>query len=98
MMNKRVYEVLKRPLVTEKSTLQKEQHNTLFFEVDRRANKIEIKQAVEQIFKVNVIDVRTSTMKGKTKRVGRYFTERPDWKKAIVTIKPGQRVEFFEGV
>jgi large subunit ribosomal protein L23 len=53
---------------------------------------------VEKIFKVNVLDVATLSMKGKLKRVGRHFTKSPDWKKAVVTIKPGQRVEFFEGV
>jgi large subunit ribosomal protein L23 len=97
-MSKTAYQVLKRPLITEKSTLAKEQHNKLFFEVQRSANKVEIKQAVEQIFKVNVIEVCTTNIKGKVKRVGRHFTKRPDWKKAVVTIKPGQRVEFFEGV
>jgi large subunit ribosomal protein L23 len=96
-MNKKAYQVLRRPLVTEKSTTEKEVHNKLFFEVDRRANKIEIKEAVEQIFKVDVLGVATVNMKGKRKRVGRFFTERSDWKKAVVTIKPGQRVEFFEG-
>jgi large subunit ribosomal protein L23 len=97
-MNKKTYQVLKRPLVTEKSTTEKDQHNKLCFEVDRRANKIEIKEAVEQIFKVDVLGVTTASVKGKKKRVGRFFTERPNWKKAVVTIKPGQRVEFFEGV
>jgi large subunit ribosomal protein L23 len=96
-MNSKAYQILKRPLITEKSNLEKEAHNKLFFEVDRRANKIEIKQAVEQMFKVNVLDVTTMNMAGKKKRVGRFFTRRPNWKKAIVTIKPGQRVEFFEG-
>jgi large subunit ribosomal protein L23 len=96
-MNKKTYQILRRPLITEKSTTQKELQNKLFFEVDRRANKIEIKQAVEQIFKVNVLSVTTMNMDGKKKRVGRFFTHRPDWKKAMVTIKPGQRVEFFEG-
>lgn len=96
-MNKKAYQVLRRPIVTEKSTTEKEIHNKLFFEVDRRANKIEIKEAVEQIFKVDVLGVSTVNMKGKKKRAGRFFTERPDWKKAVVTIKPGQRVEFFEG-
>ena len=84
--------------MTEKSTAEKEDHNKLLFEVDRRANKIEIKEAVEMIFKVDVLDVTTMNMKGKRKRVGRFFTKRPDWKKALVTIKSGQRVEFFEGV
>lgn len=97
-MNDKAYHILKRPLVTEKSTTAKEESNKLYFEVDRRANKIEIKQAVEQIFKVNVLDVATANMRGKKKRVGRHFTRRPDWKKAMVTIKAGQRVEFFEGV
>lgn len=97
-MNKRAYEILRRPLITEKSTVEKDKGNKLVFEVDQRANKIEIKQAVEKMFKVNVLDVTTMTMRGKKKRVGRYFTKRPDWKKAMVTIKPGQRVEFFEGV
>ena len=96
-MNKKTYQILRRPLVTEKSTTEKEVNNKLFFEVDRRANKIEIKEAVEKMFKVDVLSVSTLNMNGKKKRVGKHFTERPDWKKAIVTIKPGQRVEFFEG-
>lgn len=96
-MNKKAYEILRRPLITEKSTTEKETSNKLVFEVDQRANKIEIKQAVEQMFKVNVLDVTTMMMRGKKKRVGRFLTKRPDWKKAMVTIKPGQRVEFFEG-
>ncbi len=97
-MNPNAYRILKRPLVTEKSTVEKDQRNKLCFEVDRRANKIQIKNAVEKMFKVNVLDVATLGMKGKLKRVGRHFTKSPDWKKAVVTIKPGQRVEFFEGV
>jgi large subunit ribosomal protein L23 len=97
-MNENAYEILKRPLVTEKSTVEKDARNKLCFEVDRRANKIQIKGAVEKIFKVNVLEVATIKMKGKRKRAGRYFTQLPDWKKAIVTIKAGQRVEFFEGV
>lgn len=97
-MNTRSYQVLKRPLVTEKSTIEKDARNKLCFEVHRSANKIEIKEAVEKIFKVDVLDVATMSMRGKKKRVGRYFTQLPDWKKAVVTVKPGQRVEFFEGV
>jgi large subunit ribosomal protein L23 len=97
-MSDNIYKVLKRPLITEKSTTEKDLRNKLFFEVDRSANKIEIKKAVEQIFKVDVLGVRTVNMKGKNKRVGRYTTKLSDWKKAVVTIKPGQRVEFFEGV
>lgn len=96
-MNKKTYQILKRPLITEKSTTEKDLHNKLFFEVDRRANKIEIKEAVEKMFKVDVLGVSTLLVAGKKKRVGKHFTMRPDWKKAIVTIKPDQRVEFFEG-
>lgn len=97
-MNKKTYQILKRPLITEKSNIEKEGHNKLYFEVDRRANKIEIKYAVQQMFKVDVLTVSTMNMPGKKKRTGRFFSKRPDWKKAMVTIKPGQRVEFFEGV
>jgi large subunit ribosomal protein L23 len=97
-MRAKTYQILKRPLITEKSTAEKETHNKLHFEVDRRANKIEVKQAVEQIFKVDVVDVFTLNVRGKVKRVGRILSKRPDWKKAIVTIKPGQQVKFFEGV
>ena len=92
------YKVIRRPLITEKSTIQKELNNQLAFEVDRRANKIEIKQAVERIFKVQVEEVRTMNYQGKRKRLGRTMGRRRHWKKAIVTLKPGQKIEFFEGV
>jgi large subunit ribosomal protein L23 len=90
--------IIRRPLITEKSTAQKEANNQLAFEVDRRANKIEIRKAIEKIFKVQVVDVHTSNYLGKGKRLGRSAGRRPHWKKAIVTLKPGQKVEFFEGV
>ncbi|MFP3870870.1 MAG: 50S ribosomal protein L23 [Syntrophobacteria bacterium] len=92
------YRIMRRPVITEKSTVQKEMHNKLAFEVDRRANKIEIKKAVEKIFKVQVQDVRTLHYRGKRRRVGRFVGRRPHWKKAVVTLKPGQKIEFFEGV
>ena len=92
------YKVIRRPMITEKSTLQKEMHNQLAFEVDRRANKIEIKKAVERVFKVRVKDVRTMNYQGKQKRLGRTVGRRPHWKKAIVTLQPGEKIEFFEGV
>ena len=92
------HKVIRRPLITEKSTLHKEMHNQLAFEVDRRANKIEIKKAVEKIFKVRVKDVRTMNYLGKQKRLGRTMGRRPHWKKAIVTLQPGEKIEFFEGV
>ena len=92
------YGIIRRPLVTEKTSIQKEQSNQITFEVDRTANRIEIKRAIEKIFKVNVAHVRTMQVKGKTKQRGRIIGKRRDWKKAIVTLLPGERIEFFEGV
>ena len=92
------YDILKRPVITEKSTIQKEANNQLTFEVDRRANRVEIKKAIENIFNVNVVGVRTMQVKGKTKQRGRIVGKRRDWKKAIVTLMPGERIDFFEGV
>ena len=91
------YEIIKRPLITEKTSIQKEVSNQLSFEVDRRANRVEIKKAVQSIFNVNVAGVRTMQVKGKVKRRGRILGKRKDWKKAIVTLRPGERIEFFEG-
>jgi large subunit ribosomal protein L23 len=90
-------QVIRRPLVTEKSTLAKEIHNQLVFEVDRRAGKVEIRQAVENLFNVKVLKVRTASFHGKTKRMGRIMGHKSDWKKAYVTLAPGHSVEFFEG-
>lgn len=92
------YDIIKRPLVTEKTNIQKEESNQVTFEVDRRANRIEITRAVEQIFKVKVAKTRTLTVTGKIKRRGRILGKRKDWKKAIVTLMPGERIDFFEGV
>jgi large subunit ribosomal protein L23 len=91
------YTIILRPLVTEKTNLQKDMHNTVSFEVDRRANRIEIKRAVEEGFKVRVVSVRTMQMAGKTTQRGRIRGKRRDWKKAIVRLMPGERIEFFEG-
>jgi large subunit ribosomal protein L23 len=92
------YEIIRRPLVTEKTSIQKEAANQLTFEVDRKANRIEIRRAIEQIFNVRVAKVRTLQVRGKFKRRGRILGKRRDWKKAIVTLRPGERIEFFEGV
>ncbi|MFC1814029.1 50S ribosomal protein L23 [Thermodesulfobacteriota bacterium] len=92
------YDVIKRPLITEKTSIQKETSNQLTFEVDPKANRIEIKRAVENIFNVNVAGVRTMQVKGKVKRRGRILGKRRDWKKAIVTLMPGERIDFFDGV
>ena len=92
------YEVIKRPLITEKSTIQKDSANQITFEVDRKANRVEIKKAVEGIFKVKVASVRTLQVMGKFKRRGRILGKRNDYKKAVVRLMPGERIEFFEGV
>ena len=92
------YDLIKRPLITEKTNIQKDVSNQVTFEVDRRANRIEIKKAVENLFKVNVVSVRTMQVKGKRKQRGRIIGKRRDWKKAVVTLRPGERIEFFEGV
>lgn len=94
----RDYDIIRRPLNTEKTTLQKELFNQVSFEVDRQANRMEIKDAVERIFNAKVQSVRTIQMKGKIKRRGRILGKRRDWKKAIVRLMPGQRIDFFEGV
>ncbi len=91
------YEIIKRPLITEKTNIQKEIANQVTFEVDRRANRIEIKLAVETAFKVKVANIQTMQVKGKVKRRGRFVGKRRDWKKAIVTLMPGERIDFFEG-
>ena len=91
-------EIVKRPLITEKTSIQKEMNNQLTFEVDRRANRIEIKQAIETVFKVRVSDVKTMQVRGKIKQRGRIIGKRRDWKKAIVKLMPGERIDFFEGV
>ena len=94
---KEAHQIIRRPLVTEKSTQQKEKNNQYAFEVDPKANKIEIQSAVERLFKVNVFQVRTSRVMGKVKRLGRKQGKRPDWKKAIVTLKEVDRIDLFEG-
>ncbi len=93
-----IYRVIKEPHITEKANLRKESFNQVTFKVDRRANKIEIRQAVEQIFKKKVLDVKTVTVRGKQRRVGRNVGRRPDWKKAVVRLAPGETIEFFEGM
>lgn len=92
------YDIIKSPLITEKTTIQKEASNQVSFKVFRVANRIEIKRAVENIFNVKVAGVRTMQVKGKTKQRGRIVGKRKDWKKAIITLMPGERIDFFEGV
>jgi large subunit ribosomal protein L23 len=93
----RKFEVLKLPVITEKSTHVKENLQTLTFKVARDANKQEIKDAVQRLFKVKVESVRTANFHGKTRRQGRFAGRRPDWKKAYVTLKKGEKmIEFSE--
>jgi large subunit ribosomal protein L23 len=104
-------QIIKRPLLTEKGTLLKETGGRpdgggeadesaapqILFEVLREANKIEIRHAVEKLWNVNVLKVRTAVVRGKQKRIGRFTGRRSNWKKALVTLAPGQTIEFFEG-
>ena len=91
-----IYDVIKKPLITEKSTIAKDDNNVVAFVVNRDANKIEIKAATEQLFNVKVDAVRTINVAGKSKRVGRTMGKRSNWKKAYVTLQKGSSVDFFE--
>ena len=92
-----LYEVLRRPLITEKNAMLQAQGKYVF-EIAREANKQQIREAVEKAFKVNVLAVNVMTVPGKTRRVGRRQVLTQSWKKAIVTLKPGDKIELFEGV
>jgi len=92
------YEVLLQPLLTEKITAMRESANQVGFLVRRDANRIEVKRAVESALKVKVARVNILNVMGKTKRLGRFAGKRPDWKKAIVTLKPGEKLELYESV
>lgn len=94
----REYDIIRRPLNTEKTNLQKEMHNQISFEVARDANRVDIKNAIEKIFNTRVQTVQTMQVKGKVKQRGRIVGKRRNWKKAIVKLMPGQKIDFFEGV
>ena len=91
-------QIIKRPLITEKGIRYNEQQNTMVFQVDTRANKLQIKQAIEALFQVRVLHVNTLNMQGKKKRIRAREGKRPDWKKAYVTLREGDSITFFEGV
>ena len=93
-----VHDVIRRPLVTEKSNIGREEENVVTFAVDPRANKHEIRRAVEHFFDVHVLEVRTIRMPRKSRRVGRHEGRKPEWKKAMVRLAEGQSIEFYEGV
>lgn len=91
-------DIIKRPLMlTEKGNVLRETQNQFLFEVDRRANKIQIRNAVEKLFNVKVTDVRTLIVRGHMRRMGRGYEKTRNWKKAIVSVKEGDTIEFFEG-
>ncbi len=93
----RLEEIIKRPLfLTEKGSLMRDEQNKYLFEVDPRANKIEIKTAIEKLFEVTVLDVNTLIMRGKMKRMGRGHAKTRNWKKAIVTLSEDDSIDFFE--
>ena len=93
------HRIIRRPLVTEKSTMQKDATNIIAFEVDPKANKIDVKRAVEMLFKVKVDEVRLFNVRGKMKRMGRNVGKRRDWRKAYVRLKAGEKApDFIEGV
>ncbi|MBN1637147.1 MAG: 50S ribosomal protein L23 [Deltaproteobacteria bacterium] len=95
---KNITRIIKYPVVTEKGTMLKQDNNQAVFAVSKDANKIEIKEAVETLFKVHVENVRTMGVKGKIKRYGRHEYQRSNWKKAVVTLREGESIEFYEGV
>ncbi len=92
-----IQDVVKRPLITEKNERARELAHQFAFEVHRDATKVQVKQAVEKLFNVHVLAVRTAVARGKNKRVGRSIGRRPNWKKAFVTLKEGDTIALFEG-
>lgn len=96
-MNMDPQDVVKRPLITEKAERNREMYRQFAFEVHREATRIQVKHAVEKLFSVHVTAVRTAITRGKSKRVGRNVGQRPNWKKAFVTLKEGETISLFEG-
>ena len=92
------HQLIKGPIITEKSHLLKAEGNKVTLKVDVKANKIEIRKAIEELFKVKVLSVNTISMKGKMKQVGRIEGVRSDWKKAIITLAPGEKIPGLEGL
>jgi large subunit ribosomal protein L23 len=96
-MSLHVFEVLRRPLITEKSTILQDGNNKYAFEVDSRANKVQVKTSVEESFSVKVTGVNILMVKGKRKRFGRRLVQQPSWKKAVVSLRSGDKIQLFEG-
>jgi len=95
---KDMFSIIKKPCLTEKALGLQEINNQVVVKVDPRANKIEIKDAVEKLFSVKVLKVRTASMQGKEKRVGRHAGQQSDWKKAVVTLEQGSKIDFIEKI
>ncbi len=91
-----IYNVIKKPCLTEKGMLLQEEHNQVVLKVNPKANKIQIKKSVEELFNVKVDKVRTANMHGKKKRVGKHLGQRSNWKKAFITLKEGNKIDFLE--
>ena len=96
MSNKSIFNVIRRPIISEKSIALREALNQVTFEVDMGANKIEIRKAVEQLLEASVSSVNTLIVRGKSKRIGRYTGKRPNWKKAVVTLNEGESIEALD--
>ena len=96
MRNKSIFNVIRRPIISEKSIALREALNQVTFEVDMGANKIEIRKAVEQLLEASVSSVNTLIVRGKSKRIGRYTGKRPNWKKAVVTLNEGESIEALD--
>lgn len=94
----KVHDVIQKPLVTEKSNIGREESNLVTLAVDSRATKHDVKRAVEELFQVTVLEVRTMRMHRKTRRVGKFMGRKSEWKKAIVRLAEGQMIEFYEGI
>jgi len=97
-MSRDIFHIIRRPVVTEKSSKLDESLNQVVFEVDPRATKDQIRDAVEKIFKVKVLKINTLRFRGKPVRRGAVFTQRSNWKKAVVTLREGDKIDFYEGV
>jgi large subunit ribosomal protein L23 len=96
MSHKDIYSIIRRPIISEKSISLKEDLNQVTFEVQREANKIEIRHAIENLFDAKVLSVNTMVVRGKAKRIGRFSGRRPNWKKAIVTLAEGETIEALD--
>ena len=97
-MKKNIYNIIQRPVITEKATSQKEKDNKISFVVHPKANKIQIREAVERLLEVKVDRVNVMNIEGKKKRMGRFEGKRSDWKKAVITLREGEKLELIEGV